>query len=137
MPAAGAWFESLLQAVAEAVGDPAPRVYERLFARRPELLPLFAGDASGAVRGEMFHRAVDTLADLSEGQPYALGMVAAERANHAMNGVPVARFDEFFDVMGEVFREAAGSAWTAQTEVAWQGLLGQLSGSAGAAAAPD
>ena len=88
---------------------------------------LFVNDAGGAVRGEMFHRALDTLADLAAGQPYAAGMIAAERANHAMLGVSPVHFDAYFHAMGDVFREALGAQWTQEVDTAWRGLMTQVS----------
>ena len=52
-----------LDQVAQRVGDPAPLVFQRLFAEAPELQALFCNDASGAVRAEMFLRALECLQD--------------------------------------------------------------------------
>ena len=59
---------SLERAVAR-IGDPAPRVYEALFAQEPGLRAMFIGDAQGSVRGEMFHRVIDTLIDVAGERP--------------------------------------------------------------------
>ncbi len=46
-------IEQSFELAAECAGDITPLVYERLFAKRPDMLPLFARDTTGTVRGEM------------------------------------------------------------------------------------
>jgi hypothetical protein len=116
-------LEEMLEAVARRIGDPAPRVYDRLFAESPQLLPLFVADRQGSVRGEMFLRALDTLVDLAAGRPYAPGMIASERVTHSHNGVDAAQFDRFFLIMGDVFRDALGPDWTPALDATWQALM--------------
>ncbi len=50
-----------LERLAERVGDPAPLVYARLFARHPETEALFLMDAGGHVRGQMLAMAFELL----------------------------------------------------------------------------
>lgn len=121
-------LEHSLALVVERVGDPAPLVYARLFAQSPELLPMFVGDALGSVRGEMFHRALDTLLDLAAGQPYAASMIAAEVRNHGMNGVSKPQFDSFFESIAQVCREALGDDWTPEIDAAWKTTLAGAAG---------
>ena len=54
-------LECTLHQVVERVGDPAPQVYERLFAQSPALREMFVNDPLGSVRGEMFHRALEAM----------------------------------------------------------------------------
>ena len=119
-------FDHLLEQVTARIGDPAPQVYARLFAESPHLLPLFVGDGSGSVRGEMFLRALDTLVDLAAGRPYAPGMVASERVTHAHNGIDAAQFDRFFHLIGEVFRDALAEQWTPEFDTTWQTLMARV-----------
>ncbi|MEN9628187.1 MAG: hypothetical protein RJA10_1414 [Pseudomonadota bacterium] len=116
-------LEQLLEQVSLRVGDPAPRVYERLFAESPQLLPLFVADRAGKVRAEMFLRALDTLVDLAAGKPYAPGMIASERVTHSHHGIDAAQFDRFFHLIGEVFRDALGSGWTPAMADTWHLLM--------------
>jgi len=51
-------LERTLELVAERIGDPAPRVFERLFLEAPDLLALFSNDASGSGCGGMVLGAV-------------------------------------------------------------------------------
>jgi hemoglobin-like flavoprotein len=119
-------LEHMLELVVERVGDPAPRVYERLFEQEPALREMFVLDTQGAARGEMFHRAVETLLDLAKGQAYARAMVEAEWSNHRMNGVSKAQFDAFFELMGQVFREALGADWSTELECSWRDSVARI-----------
>lgn len=116
-------LEQSLERVVERIGDPAPRVYEQVFGRWPELRALFVGDPTGSVRGEMFHRVIEALLDVAGGRPYAGGMIAAERANHAGIGVTTGQFEGFFQAVVQVLREALGADWTADIDAAWQATL--------------
>jgi hypothetical protein len=118
-----ALLEHSLEQVVERIGDPAPRVYDALFAQEPQLRAMFIGDPLGSVRGEMFHRVIDTLIDVAGERPYAAGMIAAEWSNHQMNGVSAAQFQGFFDAVVQVFRQALGDDWTPQIDAAWRNTL--------------
>ncbi|MES2033948.1 MAG: globin [Pseudomonadota bacterium] len=116
-------FAASLELVAARAGDPAARVYDRLFAARPEMAALFIGDRSGQARGQMLAMALETLGDLADGKPWAANMVRAERINHDQLGVPETVFATFFDVVHATFRDLAGEAWTAEMEAAWTAVL--------------
>ena len=116
-------LQDLFERVVDRIGDPAPRVYERLFALQPGLLPRFAADTSGAARAEMFMRAVEALEGLAAGQAWAPGLIASERANHAMGGLDAGDFDLYFRLIGEVFRDALGDAWSAHDQALWSRVL--------------
>jgi hemoglobin-like flavoprotein len=118
-----ALLEHSLEQVVERIGDPAPRVYDALFAQEPQLRAMFIGDPLGSVRGEMFHRVIDILIDVAGERPYAAGMIAAEWSNHQMNGVSAAQFQGFFDAVVQVFRQALGDDWTPQIDAAWRNTL--------------
>lgn len=128
-------LERLLEQVSTRIGDPAPRVYARLFDESPHLLPLFVGDRTGSVRGEMFLRALDTLVDLAAGRPSAQGMIASERVTHGHNGVDAAQFDRFFQLIGEVFREALGGDWSPGFDSTWRLLMDRVAAIHGHASA--
>jgi hypothetical protein len=127
-------LEHMLSLVVERIGDPAPRVYERLFAQEPALREMFVLDTHGAARGEMFHRAVETLLDLAQGKAYGRAMVEAEWSNHRMNGVSKAQFAAFFELMGQVFREALGADWSTELECIWRDSVARVALITGAAA---
>jgi hemoglobin-like flavoprotein len=106
-----------LELVAELVDDPAPAVYELLFARNPEFEPLFALDPSGAIRRNMLQVAVIALMDYVEGREP--NMVRSERMNHSHTGVPGPQFDEFYGVVRDAFRGLIEAQWSSATQDAW------------------
>ena len=112
-----------LEQVALRVGDPAPLVFERLFAEAPELRALFCNDASGAVRAEMFLRALECLQDAAGARLYGSALVAAEHSTHQVYGVPTAMFQRFFVVLVDVFRDTLGPDWTPEIDQAWAQAL--------------
>lgn len=112
-----------LELVAARAGDPTSLVYDRLFAARPDLEPLFVGDRTGQARGNMLTMVLETLTDLADGKAWAANMIRAERVNHDQLGVPDEAFGDFFTVVHETFRDLGGEAWTGEMEAAWTALL--------------
>jgi hemoglobin-like flavoprotein len=121
-----ACLDHTLALVVQRIGDPAPLVFDRLFAEAPELQALFCNDASGAVRAEMFLRALECLQDAVGARQFSAGLVAAEHATHQGYGVSTAQFQRFFALMVEVFRDALGPDWTAAADGAWARALQRL-----------
>ena len=121
-------IERSLELVAERVGDPADLVYQRLFDMAPELRELFVRDPDGSVRGEMLHRAFETILDLVGDDRYAEGMIATEWVNHQNVGVPPQQFELFFVAMTDTFRGVLGEQWTPEVEGAWQSVNAKVSG---------
>jgi hemoglobin-like flavoprotein len=121
-------IERSLERVAERVGDPADLVYQRLFDMAPELKDLFLRDTDGSVRGEMLHRAFETILDLVGDDRYAEGMIATEWVNHQNVGVPPQQFELFFVAMTDTFRGVLGEQWTPEVEGAWQSVNAKVSG---------
>lgn len=117
------WLDHTLALVAERMGDPVPRIFERLFAESPALQSLFANDNSGAVRGEMFLRAVECLQDAAGAGRYGASLVAAEHSTHLGYGVSSAEFQHFFVLVVDVFRQALGPDWTPAIDQAWRAAL--------------
>ena len=115
-----------LELVAERIGDPAPLVFQRLFAENPEVEALFVRDTAGLVRGEMMAVTLEALLDCADGDSYAVGLVEIERVNHVGLGVEPEVFDTFFRVVMTVFREALGADWTEEMEAAWRRVLSRF-----------
>ncbi len=118
MDAAALLADSLEQVVAR-IGDPAPRVFARLFAESPDLQALFVNDTSGGVRAEMFLRALECLQDAAGPGIYGTALVGAEHMNHLGYGVSTAQFQRFFVLIVDAFRAALGADWTPAHEAAW------------------
>src|SRR4029078_6630799 len=81
-------IETSLELAAERFGDITPQVYERLFARFPEMQPLFVRDTPGLARGEMLSRAIELIFDFLGPDHYATNFVRAEVVTHEGYGVP-------------------------------------------------
>lgn len=118
-------IEASLEQVAEQVGDPAEQVYRRLFAQVPELEELFVRDRSGTVRGEMLHRAIETILDLVGTGHYARGLITSEWINHQNLGVPGEKFELFFAAIVDTFRDIMAERWTDETDQAWRWVQAQ------------
>jgi len=116
-------IEQSLEALAARVGDPAPLVYDRLFALLPDARALFVGDRTGAARGEMLAMVFEVLMDLAAGGTTGANMIRAERVNHDGLGVTPEVFASFFGVVAQVVRDGAGPDWTPQMDAAWDLLL--------------
>lgn len=113
-----------LERLAEQVGDPAPQIYDRLFARVPEARERFARDTTGAVRGEMLTMVFGCLMD--PGGPYQAALVRTERVNHDGFGTPSNQFDSFFGIVHETCRDLLGADWTPAFETAWTHQIGRV-----------
>ena len=113
-----------LDAVVEWAGDPAPQIYQRLFAEFPETEARFCGDVSGAVRAEMLTMVFDCL--MNPGGGYQNNLVRAERVNHDGFGTGNAVFDRFFRIVRDVCRELAGPDWTPDFDTAWSARIDQV-----------
>lgn len=115
-----------LERLAEKAGDPTPAVYDRLFARYPEMRDLFQRDQNGAVKGEMLNKLFECALDLAGPNAYAANFIACEIVNHEGVGVPREVFPRFFDVAVETFRDLMGEDWTPAFEAAWANLIDRV-----------
>jgi hemoglobin-like flavoprotein len=115
-----------LELVAERHGDPAPLVYARLFAARPDMEALFVRDTAGSVRGQMLMVVIESLLDYIGGNAYSANLIRIERINHEGLGVPPEVFDTFFATVMETFKDLLGDDWTPEMDAAWRELLAEL-----------
>jgi len=115
-----------LEQVAEKHGDPTPKVYERLFAERPDLKDLFLLDVDGGVRGSMLQQALECLIGQAEGSDLHPMIVSNSRFVHDGYGVPAETFMTFFATVRDTFRDLMGPDWTQEHEAAWAGLVGEM-----------
>ena len=113
-----------LEVVVERAGDPAPQIYERLFAEFPETEARFVRDVSGAIRAEMLTMVLDCL--MHPGGLYQNNLILAERVNHDGFGTDQAVFDRFFWIVRDVCRALAGPDWTADVDAAWTLRIKQI-----------
>ncbi|QUD90559.1 globin [Phenylobacterium montanum] len=115
-----------LEAAAERCADPAPLVYRRLFARRPEMEALFVRDTDGSVRGEMLSQVFEAILDFIGPRRYAANLIQCEVITHEGYGVPREIFGLFFAAVAEALAEILGPDWTPAIEAAWAALLAEL-----------
>lgn len=119
-------IESSIERVAELEGDPAEKVYARLFAEQPEMEPLFVLDRDGSAKGHMLAEALDCVFDLLGPRAYAPTLIQSELTNHSGFGVPPAVFATFFRVVRDCFRDILGCEWDTATDTAWAALLADI-----------
>ena len=112
-----------LELLAERAGDPADRVYGRLFEILPQVRQLFIADTQGIVRHEMLARAFETVLDLVDKGRVAPGLLLSEYVNHQQIGVPEGAFEVFFDALVQVTREVLAQDWSEAHEHAWASVL--------------
>jgi len=119
-------IEQSFEIAAERAGDITPLVYEKLFAKYPEILPLFVRDTTGAVRGEMLTRTIEAIFDYIGPNAFAENFLRCEVVTHDGYGVPPDIFSKFFDVLAETLRDILGADWSPAMARAWKALLADL-----------
>lgn len=119
-------IEHSLALAGERAGDIAPQVYEKLFARHPDMLALFVRDKTGSVRGEMLARTIDVILDFAQANTYGENFVRCEVVTHEGYGVPREIFPDFFAAIADVLRDVLGADWSPEMERGWAALLSQL-----------
>ncbi|MGH6993262.1 MAG: globin domain-containing protein, partial [Caulobacteraceae bacterium] len=115
-----------LEVAAERGGDLTSRVYQRLFARHPEMEALFWRDRDGAIKGEMLTRAFEAILDFIGERRWPDHLLSAEVVTHEGYDVPREVFTTFIPTVCEVVQEACGEAWTGAMAAAWSRLLADL-----------
>lgn len=115
-----------LELAAARAPDLTPLVYERLFAERPDLAPMFGANPR-LVQGEMLARALETILDFIGDRAYAANLVDAEAAAHATYDVPPDLFVHFFGVIADTLRALLSDDWTGEMEAAWRDLVADMS----------
>jgi hemoglobin-like flavoprotein len=119
-------IERSLALAGERAGDITPQVYEKLFARHPDMLALFVRDKTGSVRGEMLARTIDVILDFAQANSYGENFVRCEVVTHEGYGVPREVFPNFFTAITEVLRDVLGTDWSPSMEREWAALLSRL-----------
>jgi hemoglobin-like flavoprotein len=119
-------IERSLELAGERSPDITPLVYEKLFARHPEMEALFIRDRNGAVRGEMLARLIEAILDFLDGDSYATNFLKCEIVTHEGYGVPPDVFPKFIEALVTTVQELSGEAWTPVTEESWTALLREI-----------
>jgi hemoglobin-like flavoprotein len=119
-------IERSIERVAELEGDPAEKVYDRLFAEQPEMREMFVLDRDGSARGHMLAEALNCVFDLAGPRSYAPVLIQSELTNHRNLGVPPAVFATFFRIVRDCFRDILSDEWDKATDAAWNALLAEI-----------
>lgn len=119
-------IHATFERAAEACADPAPLIYARLFALRPEFQALFDMDTDGGVRGSMLETCFEAILGLVEGAGTQRVIISAARFSHGGYGVEGAEFDVMFAAIRDVFRDLLGRQWGEAEETEWAGLLKEI-----------
>lgn len=117
---------SSLELAVDKIGDPASRVYERLFREQPGLEDLFFMDNDGGVRGSMLQQCFDCIFDAIQEGVICRSVIPSECERHVSYGVEPDVFFSFFPVIRDTFREVLGDDWTPEMAQAWETLLADL-----------
>jgi hypothetical protein len=120
------WIIDSLEILAQRAGDPADRVYARLFELLPQTRALFVRDTAGIVRHEMLARAVETVLDLVASGRVAPGLLLSEYVNHQQIGVPTGAFEVFFEALVQVVRETLADEWNEAHQQSWESVLAEI-----------
>lgn len=125
-PRHAAAIEASLELAGDRAGDLTPQVYQRLFARSPEMEALFWRDSDGSIKGEMLMRVFEALLDFIGERRYAHHMIQCEVITHEGYDVPREVFATFFGTVAEAVREACGEGWAEAMDAAWRATLADL-----------
>jgi len=117
-------IERSIEALAEAVEDISPQVYDRFFAKHPETRALF-GDELG--RSRMLHEVLWTCLDLAKSRSYVPISIASIASDHTTYGdIPLRLYRDFLDDFLQEMAELLGSSWTPDVDAAWRRQAGGI-----------
>ena len=112
-------LRSSLELIIERQPAFAPRFYEVLFDRYPQIRPLF-GRNSGSAQQEMLQQALVAVIDHLEDAAWLASTLGKLGAGHVHYGVTREMFDWVGDALLTTLAEIANEAWNAEVEHAWQ-----------------
>lgn len=115
-----------LERAGEACADPAPLVYRRLFALRPEFEALFVMDSDGGVRGSMLETCFNALLGLQDEGPVQRVIISSSRFSHTAYGLTESDLDLMFGAIRDTVRELNGAHWTPEAAAAWDARLAEI-----------
>ena len=115
-----------LELVVDKCGDPTELVYKRLFSQHPDMKLLFLLDKDNSVKGNMLSQVLECFLDFTGKQHYGSNLIASERINHEMIGVPPEVFTTFFTTVVDTFKDILQDDWTPVYDAAWSDLVNDL-----------
>ncbi len=115
-----------LERAGERCPDPAPLVYQRLFALRPEFEDLFVMDTDGGVRGAMLETCFDAILGVAEDTATQRVIISSSRFSHTAYGLAESDLDLIFSVIRDTVRDLNGDDWTPEAAAAWDARLAEI-----------
>jgi hemoglobin-like flavoprotein len=103
-----------------------PRFYEILFARYPQVKPLFG--SAGKNQAEMLQSALVAVLDHLEDAGWLEQTLGAMGKKHIDYGVTDEMYDWVGDSLLAAIAEAAGDAWRPEVEAAWRMAYSAIAG---------
>jgi hemoglobin-like flavoprotein len=98
--------------------------YQRLFARYPELRPLFKDDIERQT--SLFVTMLNTVVSSLENREPVVPLIKTVGARHADYGVGNADYDKFSNVLLDSFADALGERFTPDVRAAWTEVYEEL-----------
>ncbi|MDF1664626.1 MAG: globin domain-containing protein [Planctomycetota bacterium] len=120
-------LQSSLELVLENEQNLTLRFYEILFAKYPQVKPLF-GRKSQAEQAKMLQEALVSVVDRLEDGEWVSSTLEAMGHTHVDYEVTEEMYPMVGDCLIQALKELSGDAWTAETEQAWSDAYGAISG---------
>jgi hemoglobin-like flavoprotein len=112
-----------LELAATRCEDLTPKVYDRLFAVKPETRTLFRTDPKNLIKGSMLELALEAILDFAGEKKASHRLIFCEVQSHDAYGTQPEIFTVFFVVVRDVLRELLGADWSAEIDAAWETTL--------------
>lgn len=112
-------MEAPLFAIAESDIDIAPILFDRFFAAFPELRAVFINP--DAARGRMTNETIEAMIGLATNEYWVPTTIVNFVDLHTVYGdFPASLYAAFIDLVVDTLGDAAGTAWTTESEAAWR-----------------
>lgn len=119
-------LRSSFDLVATVAPDLTERFYANLFARYPQLRPMFSSNIKS--QADMLTRALVAVLDHLEDAPWLTQTLGGMGKKHMTYGVTPEHFDMVGTALLETLAQVAGDAWTAELAQAWTDAYGAIAG---------
>ena len=119
-------IERSFEIAASRCEDLTPLVYERLHREYPQSHAMFRTEGSELVKGSMLALTIESILDLAGERRGKFRMIECELSSHDAYGTPRDLYLAFFGVIEATLRALAGADWTAEIDVAWKRLQGDI-----------
>jgi hemoglobin-like flavoprotein len=122
-----ALLRASLNTILDAHPEITPHFYARLWARHPELRPMFSR-SSPEHQARMLQDAIVAAVDHAEDAVWLQSALGAMGRRHLDYGVTAPMYDQVGAVLLDTLAALAGPAWTPEVAAAWADTYGALAG---------